>query len=301
MKHHSVSKSPIPDSKIFVIKELHAPHFDPTFHFHQEHQLFLVLKGEGVRFVGDNIKAFKKGDLVLIGPNLPHVWRNDNAYFGKNKKLSTVGIVIYFQDQFLGETIHQKEELENIHHLLQKCVRGLEITGDTNRRVSKMMIKMLELKGFEGLVQLLSILDVIAKSPECHFITHFHDVSLNTQYTHAETDRMNKVYEHVMKNFRGKIRLENVAAIANLTPTSFSRYFKSRVNKSFSDFLKEIRIDYACKLLNEEKMNIDQVGYECGFHTLSNFNKQFKRVTSKQPLYYRNECLKVKIDTYGDF
>ena len=301
MKHHIVSKSPIPDSKIFVIKELHAPHFDPIFHFHQEHQLFLVLKGEGVRFVGDNIKAFKKGDLVLIGPNLPHVWRNDNAYFDKQNKLSTVGIVIYFHDHFLGEAIHKKEELENIHHLLQKCVRGLEITGDTNRLVSKMIIKMLELKSIEGLVQLLKILEVIAKSPECHFITHNHDVSLNTQYTHAETDRMNKVYEHVMKNFKEKISLEEVATIANMTPSSFSRYFKSRVNKSFSDFLKDIRIDYACKLLNEEKMNIDQIGYECGFPTLSNFHKQFKRVTGKQPLRYRSEYLKVKIDTYGDF
>jgi len=301
MKHHIVSKSPIPDSKIFVIKELHAPHFDPVFHFHQEYQLFLVIKGEGVRFVGDNIKTFKKGDLVLIGPNLPHVWRNDNAYFDKNNNLGTIGIVIYFQDHFLRAAIHQKEELENIHHVLQKCVRGLEITGDSNRVVSKMMIKMLELKGFDGLVQLLKILDVIAKSTECHFINHNHDVSINTQYTHAETDRMNRVYEYVMKNFKGKISLESVAIIANMTPTSFSRYFKSRVNKSFSNFLKEIRIDFACKLLNGEKMNIEQVGYECGFHTLSNFNKQFKRVTGKQPIRYRSEYLKVKIDTYGDF
>ena len=293
-----VSKSPIPDSKVFVVKELNDPHFDPTFHFHPEHQLFLVLKGEGMRFIGDVIKPFKEGDLVFTGPNLPHVWRNDNAYFDKKNELTTSGIVIYFHDHFLGETIHHKEELENIHHLLQRSVRGFEIKGETNLIVSKMMKELLHLTGVESIIQVLKILNVIANSQECHFITHNHYVASHTE---AETDRMNKVYEHVIKNFQQKITLEEVANIANMTLTSFSRYFKSRVNKSFSDFLKEIRIDYACKLLNEENMSIEQVAYASGFYTLSNFNKQFKNVTGKQPFSYRSEYMKVKIDTYGDF
>ncbi|MCW3110698.1 MAG: AraC family transcriptional regulator [Segetibacter sp.] len=295
---HFVPKSAIPESKVFVVKELHEPHFDPTFHFHPEHQLFLVLKGEGMRFVGDVIKPFKEGDLVFTGPNVPHVWRNDKAYFDKKDQSATAGIVIYFHDHFLGETLHHKEELENIHHLLKKSARGLEITGETNKIVSKMMADLLELRGVDSIIQVLKILDIIAKSPECEFITHNHYVAAHTR---EETDRMNKVYEHVMKNFQQKITLKEVADIANMTVTSFSRYFKSRVNKSFSDFLKEIRIDYACKLLNEENMTIEHVGYESGFHTLSNFNKQFKEVTGKQPLTYRNEYLKVKINTYGDF
>jgi transcriptional regulator GlxA family with amidase domain len=95
--------------------------------------------------------------------------------------------------------------------------------------------------------------------------------------------------------------LDDVAAIANMTSTSFSRYFKSRVNKSFSDFLKEIRIDYARKLLSQEEMNINQIAYECGFHNISNFNKQFKKVTGDHPFHYRIECLKVQIDVEGDF
>lgn len=293
-----VSKSPIPDSKVFVAKELNDPYFDPTFHFHPEHQLFLVLKGEGMRFVGDVIKPFKEGDLVFTGPNLPHVWRNSNAYFDKKSELTTSGIVIYFHDHFLGETIHHKEELENIHHLLQRSVRGFEITGETNQIVGKMMRELLHLTGVDSIIQILKILNVIANSHECHFITHNHYVASHTE---AETDRMNKVYDHVIKNFQRKITLEEVANIANMTLTSFSRYFKSRVNKSFSDFLKEIRIDYACKLLNEGNLSIEQVAYESGFYTLSNFNKQFKDVTGKQPFSYRNEYMKVKIDTYGDF
>lgn len=292
-----ISKSAIPEFRAFVIKKITAPHFDPTFHLHPEFQLSFVTKGEGTRFVGDNIKSFRDGDLVLTGPNLPHVWRSDNKYFEKNSSLSTTVIVIYFHDHFLGETLHQKEEMENINRLFQRSERGLEITGTTKSVVSKMVRHLLGLKGMESIIQLLKILNVLAKSSECHFITNHH---LGTSNTEAETNRMNKVYGYVMKNFKHKISLDEVAGMVNMTRTSFSRYFKSRVNKSFSDFLKEIRIEYACKLLQEEKMNIDSIGYECGFQTLSNFNKQFKNVMEKQPHCYRKEYLEVATEAYRD-
>lgn len=251
-----------------------------------------------MRFVGDVIKPFKEGDMVFTGPNVPHVWRSANAYFDKKNRLSTAGIVIYFHHDFLGETLHHKEELEKIHHLLKKSARGLEITGETNKIVGMMMKELLEKKGVDSIIQVLKILDTIARSTDCAFISHNHYVS---SHSVAETNRMNKVYEYVLKNFQRKITLKEVADIANMTMTSFSRYFKSRVNKSFSDFLKEIRIDHACKLLNENSMSIEHVGYESGFQTLSNFNRQFKEVTGKQPLNYRNEYLRVEIDAFGDF
>ncbi|MBC7400442.1 MAG: helix-turn-helix transcriptional regulator [Mucilaginibacter sp.] len=295
---HIVPKSGIPDSKSFVIKEIHAPYFDPTFHMHPEFQLTYVIEGEGTRFVGDNVKSFTHGDMVLTSPNLPHVWRSDNSYFEKKSTLTTGVIVIYFHDHFLGETVHQKDEMESLSRLFKNAERGLEITGATKRAAIKMMLALLDLKGMGSIIQLLKILDLLASSNDCHIITHNHSVALNTE---AETHRMNKVYEYVMNNFKNKISLAHVAAIANMTPTSFSRYFSSRVNKSFSDFLKEIRIEHACKLLKEEKMNIEVIGYECGFQTLSNFNKQFKMVIGKQPHHYRSEYLKVTVDAYRDF
>lgn len=291
-----IQKSAIPDSKAFVIHKLSSPYFDPVLHYHPEYQLFLVVEGTGTRFIGDNIKPFKENDIVFTGPNLPHLWRSDNKYFDKKNKLNTSGIVIYFREDFLGGSIHQKEELEIISHLFKRSLRGLEITGKTNRIVNKMMVQLLNLHGLPSIIHLLRILDVIATSQECLPITHAGYIAVNKE---AETDRMNKVYEFVMKNFRKRVSLEKVADLVNMTPTSFSRYFKSRVNKSFSDFLKEVRIDYACKLLNEEKININRVGYECGFPTISNFNKQFKTIVGKTPLHYKNEYL--KINTFNDF
>ncbi|SEL61134.1 AraC family transcriptional regulator [Parapedobacter koreensis] len=297
-KTHIIPKALIPENRSFVVRKQIEPYFDPTFHLHPEFQISYVMEGEGNRFVGDSIKPFKANDLVLIGPNLPHVWRNDNAYFEKDSPLSTTVIVIYFHDHFLGETIHEKAEFESIKHLFQRSQCGIEIAGDTQRRVSQLMVELLELKGTDSIIQLLKILNTIALSEECHLITGTHSKSYNTE---AETDRMNKVYAFIMKNFHRKIHLEEVASIASMTCTSFSRYFKSRVNQSFSDFLKEIRIEYACKLLKEGKMNIDRIGYECGFQSLTNFNKQFKAVVGKQPHQYRNEYQKVALDAYHHY
>ncbi|MFC3199077.1 AraC family transcriptional regulator [Parapedobacter deserti] len=297
-KHHVIPKALIPENRSFVVRKQIEPYFDPTFHLHPEFQLSYVIEGDGNRFVGDSIKPFTANDLVLIGPYLPHVWRSHNDYFEKDSGLSTTVVVVYFHDHFLGETIHDKEEFESIKHLFQRSQCGIEITGETQVLVSQLMIELLDLKGTDSIIQLLKILNIIALSDECHLITDTHSKSYNTE---AETDRMNKVYEFIMKNFHRKIHLEEVASIASMTCTSFSRYFKSRVNQSFSDFLKEIRIEYACKLLKEDKMNIDRIGYECGFQSLTNFNKQFKKVTGKQPHQYRNEYQKMAVEAYHQY
>lgn len=287
-----VQKSAIPYSKVLVVKRLEELNFDPNLHLHPEYQLFLVLKGWGTRFIGDNIKPFNPGDLVFTGPNLPHLWRNDPSDSKKSSK--TLGIVIYFPQNFLGDIINIKEELENIRLLFEKAGRGLEIHGKTNKTVSKMMQELLHAKGAIRIIILLQILNTIADSTECLPITHVNYIPINNK---TESDRMNKIYHYIMKNFKHNISLEVIADLINMTPTSFSRYFKSRVNKSFSDFLKELRIDYARKLLNENKISINSVSYEAGYTTLSNFNKQFKEVTGKTPLQYRNEYLKIRTES----
>jgi|SRR5690554_1715665 len=294
-RKHVIPKPLIPESKSFLIREIHAPHFDPTFHLHPEFQISYVVKGEGNRFIGDSVQPFKANDLVLLGPNLPHVWRNHKPYFEKNSNLSTTVIVLYFKANFLGHTIQTKEEFESIKHLLNHSQKGLEITGKTKTKVCRLMVDLLSLTGPESIIQLLKILNVLADSEECHIITHTHPIAYNTAF---EAHRMNDVYDFVMKHFHKKIKLEEVADIACMTKTSFSRYFKSRSNKSFSDFLKEIRVEHACKLLKEGKMNIARIGYESGFHTPSNFNKQFKKVTGKQPREYRDEYHKITYDSY---
>lgn len=286
-----VQKSPISPNQAFEIKFLKEPHFDANWHFHPEYQLFVVLKGTGTRFIGDHFSPFREGDVVFTGPDLPHLWRSDPEYFEGNPQLWTEGVVIYFHEDFLGSQLLQKSELYWIRQLFGKAKQGLEITGSTGIEVKGLMQDLLVLKDFESILMLLNILHLLSHTSEYRVLS---SEGYTNSLKESDTERMNRVHTYVMRNFRESITLEQVATIANMTPTSFSRYFKTHANKTFSEFLTEIRIGYSCKLLIEKKVNISQACYESGFHTLSNFNRQFKAVTHHSPLEYKNKYNEVQ-------
>jgi AraC-like DNA-binding protein/quercetin dioxygenase-like cupin family protein len=282
----ALQKSPIPKSHAFVAKFLRQPNFDPIWHFHPEYQLFIVLKGRGTRFIGDHVKHFKEGDITLTGPNLPHMWRSDNEGYAVEENLWSEGIVVYFHDDFIGQSLLQKEEMIKLRQLFQKSLRGLDVTGRTADTVRGMINNLIYLEGMESVLELFKILHCLANTTESTILA---SPGYTNSLKEGDTERMNNVHAYVMKNFRDKIELGTVASLANMTPTSFSRYFKIHANKTFSEFLSEIRIGHACKLLIENKMNIGQACYESGFQTLSNFNKQFKAITKRTPLSYKKE------------
>lgn len=278
----------IPPSQIFVVRHLREKHFDPVWHAHYEYQLFVVLKGQGTRFIGDSIKTFNSGELIFTGPHLPHIWRSDEAYFSRDSNLQTEGIVIYFNANFLGEQLLEKEEMAALKKLFARSKRGLEFYGPKRAEALTMIQELLGLKGVPSVIHLLRILDLLAGAREYHYISsRSYDDILNQN----ETDRLNMVYEYVLKNFRQKIALGELANLLHMTPTSFSRYFSMKNNKSFSRFLSEIRIKHACKLLTETENTIEQICYECGFNTLSNFNRQFREIMLKKPSQYKKEFM----------
>ncbi len=271
-------------SASFTTIELLESYFDPNWHFHPHYQLFTVLEGTGTRFIGDDIRHFEAGDTVFLGPNIPHLWRSDRAYFEGNPELKTHGIVVYFTEDFLGEGFFDKPEMHVLKQLLDKGLRGLDIVGEARQMVQKSLKKIAVSQGFEAILELLSTLYWLSNTPEVAYIT---GVGYVNTHKVSETERMQRVYEYVMKHFKEEIRLQVVSALANMTEAAFCRYFKSRTNKTFSDFVSEIRIGYACKLLVQEKYSVTQICYESGFNTVSNFNRQFKNLTGKSPLQYQ--------------
>ena len=287
---HALHKSEIPESKAYIINHLDDPFFDTNWHAHSEFQLFVVLAGTGTRFIGDNISHFQEGDLVFTGPHVPHLWRNDDFYFNRENNLRVQGIVIYFPEHLFQDNLLKKEEMLEIRQLFEKAKRGLRFTGSTVPQITGMMRDLLELKGIAGIIQLLSILNCLAESEEYQYISSMGYVMADNE---KDNDRMREVYNFIMNNFKQDILLEEVANVAKMSTTSFSRYFKTRTNKTFSSFVSELRISLACKLLMEDKDHIAQICYECGFNTLSNFNKQFKDFTGTTPLKYKQEYLKV--------
>lgn len=285
-----VHKSTIPASKIFLVQHLKDKHFDPYLHSHAECQLFVPFTGTGTRFIGDNIAAFKPGVLTLTGAHLPHLWRSDEAYFKKTSKLSASGIVIYFNENFLGDHLMDKEEMVMLKKLLENSKRGIDFFGETRKRVIKLMEELTGLHGIKSVIHLLEILNLLAFTKEYQYIS---SVLPRDVFHQRENDRLNKVYTFVLKNFNRKIALSELAGLVYMTPTSFSRYFTMHNNKSFSSFVTEIRVKHACKLLTETDGPISQISFDSGFDTISNFNKQFKEFTGKRPLEYKKEYLRI--------
>jgi AraC-like DNA-binding protein len=270
-----------------TVLDLKEPFFDPNWHFHPHYQLFTVIEGEGTRLIGDSIQHFEAGDTVLLGPDLPHLWRNDKRYFEPNSELKTRGIVVYFTQEFLDRTLSNLPESFKITKLLNDSFRGIEFNHKSKILIKNGLLDLTKTEGYETILKLLSLLNALSLiSRDRSYISSIGYINTHKQ---SETERMHKVFEYAMKHFKDTIKLKVVADLANMTVPAFCRYFKKRSNKTFTEFVNEFRIGQACKMLNTNDSSIAQIAYECGFNTLSNFNKSFKTIKGKTPRSFRNQ------------
>ncbi len=267
-----------------TIQELEEPHFDPNWHFHPHYQLFTVVEGTGSRLIGDSIRPFEAGDTVFLGPDVPHLWRSDAAYFEKASTHTTRGIVLYFQKEFFGQEFLAKSELYPVEQLLQASKRGIAYTGGTREMIVRELKNLHDSDGFERIIGVLKLLNTLAHSTEGVPIT---SPDYTNTYKVSETERMQKVHNYVWQHFKDSIRLGEAASLAGMSEAAFCRYFRARANKTFTDYVSEIRIGHASKLLLDTTWTISQIAYESGFDTLSNFNRNFKKLTRQTPRDYR--------------
>lgn len=274
---------PLEAEESFVCKYFDYEYYPTPWHFHPEYELVLVTESTGKRFIGDNISNFEPGDLVFMGPNLPHLYRNNPEYYEAGSDLRAKSIVVHFLESSFGENFLVLPETRKIKNLFERSSGGLNISGKTNKTVSEKLIRLLELKGLSRWLHLLEILDIMACSEEYSFISGSAMRGLNEK----ESDRLNKVFEFVMNNFSREIRVNEVAGIVNMAENSFSRYFSQRTRKTFSSFVTEVRLGHACKLLTGTQKSVTEICFECGFNNLSNFNRYFKQEYQLSPLNYR--------------
>lgn len=280
-----VSKAP---RHSFSVRQDIVPYINNRWHYHPEIELIHFKKGEGAQFIGDNIKRFKPGDIVLIGPQLPHYWRFDDTYFEEGSRLQADVRVVHFAENFWGDQFLQLPENVNIKGVLEKARRGLQITGKTRQKVAELLELLLTSDGSMRIMLLIEALNTIA---ECKQLNVLSSIGFKQELVEAESDRVNAIYDYSLKNFKRKIQLEEIAAVANISPNSFCRYFKSRTRKTYSQFLIEIRVGQACKLLIENNLSIKQLCYESGFNNFTSFHKYFKMITGKSPLNYQKEFM----------
>ena len=276
---------PVQPEESFVVRKFDYAYYPTPWHFHPEYELVLVTESRGKRFIGDNICDFEAGDLAFIGPNLPHLYRNDPSYYEKDSRLRAKSVIVHFLEDSFGENFLFLPEAKPLKSLFAKSARGLKVNGETKTVLSEMMFELCKLNGLNRWIRLLELLKVLADSDELTFISNQHIQGKNE----TESERMNKVFEFVMRNFEREITVSEMANHVNLAENSFSRYFSTRTRKTFIAFVNEVRLNHACKLLSENQSNIAEICFQCGFNNLSNFNRQFKNVYHLSPLAYRQQ------------
>lgn len=266
-------------------------YFYNPWHYHPEIELTLVIRSFGQRQVGDNIGNFRSGDLVLVGNNLPHVWKNDEVFLQNNSKMKAQAIVVKFLPEFAGKGFFDRPEMSRIRYLLEEQAPfGVKLMGELRNRVEQIMLKLPRLDDAERFIQMLHILNIISKSKEYMLLASLSYRNEKAKNSH----RVNTVLDYIMEHYQDDLRLETVAAQINMNKNAFCRFFKKRTRKSLFQVIQEVRIGKACQHLLETEMNVLQICYACGYNNISGFNKTFKLITGKTPLAYRKSRKLVK-------
>ena len=273
----------------FFAQAFDFPYFPTPWHYHPEYELVLVTKSYGKRFIGNAVTDFHEGDLSFFGPNLPHLYRNSQEFYENNPELRAQSMVIHFSEKSLGNDFLQLPQAKYIRELFHLSRQGMDILDNTKKEVIAKMKRLLELHGMERLIALLDILHQLGASSAYKLISDPGIIGHNA----GDAERLNKVFQYTLENFEREIRLEEVAALAYMTRTSFCRFFQQRTKKSFFAFLAGIRLSHACKLLIETNKSVADITYSCGYNNFSNFNRQFKNKYNMNPKGYREIYSKI--------
>lgn len=254
--------------------------FDAPWHFHPEYELTYILSSRGIRYVGDSVKRFQEGDLVLVGANLPHCWKNTGTQLTPARS-----VVIQWQDDVLGVGGMEKREFMGVKRLLGLANRGLCFGADEAVGVRERMVEMVTQPPLPRLISLLQVLDQLSASR----YALLSGSTFTPQRNYEANARVNTIYNYVAEHYREKISLEDIASQVALSEEAFCRFCKKTLHKSFFSFLNEFKINQACELLIETDLPVAQVGYTSGYESLPFYYRQFKKYMRCSPAAYRKQ------------
>lgn len=253
--------------------------FDAPWHFHPEYELTYIVKGEGIRYVGNNVEKFENGDFVLVGSNLPHCWKNTIQNKGSVKS-----IVFQWNEAILGDNWIEKNEFQNIKNLLKKASKGVKFNLKNSKKMELELNKILTKSPFEKLLRFIQLLEDLSAFKEVETLT---STGFTPSLNLKANNRIDKVYDFVQENYDKKIKLQEVSALVSMGDEAFCRFFKKSLNKSFFTFVNEYRINLACKMLIETNKQVSQIAYDCGYESLPFFYRQFQKFMGCSPLQFK--------------
>jgi AraC-like DNA-binding protein len=272
-----------PDKSFIYYKENNP--FTP-WHHHPEYELCLITKGRGRRMVGDSIDRFENNDLVFIGAYTPHECLCDPEYFNNPDGFQGEGIVVQFLYDFLGDKFFTLPENSGLNKFILGSSRGYVFYGESKKKIISVMLKMQELNDTERFYALFSLLKVFSTTKEFNILS---SPAFTEPFWLDESGPMQKALKFILQNFQRPISIKDLLKITNMSNTSFYAAFKKTYRMPFKDYLLNIRVGYACKLLTDESQNISGIAYDSGFGNISNFNRQFKRIKGITPSQFQEQ------------
>ena len=277
-------KIPKTEHEAVKVQTENLPHFYNHLHQHPEIQLTLIKESCGTLLAGNYVGRFDQGDVLVMGSNLPHIFRNDPIYF--TKKLRARSTSLFFDETVLGNQFLQISETTTLLPFLKNSMGGYRMVGNKKNRLGELMLAMENSKGFDKLILFLEVLKLLSTKKEMIILSTSQQQKVIGDF---DGTRINKVLEHTFRESHRNIMLEEIAKMANLTEEAFCKYFKTRTGKTYVNFLHEIRIQNACKLLLTNDLPVSFICHETGFYNLSNFNRIFKKIIGMSPRVFRQE------------
>ncbi len=275
------------DRTSFIVSAFAVEKFTAPYHFHPEYELTWIVQGTGTRFVGKHMQAYESGDLVFLGPNLPHCWKTEDIMPEEGRSEC---VLVQFENDFMGPGFFEKPELESIAALIKRSASGIRFTGETLSDVASRMGGLAcEENRFKRMIGLLEILEILSKSKE--YVLLDSDGITAGAYPGAQ-QRLNLSLGYIVDNFRDKIALEEVAALVNMSVNAFCKYFRKSTGKTFVETVTDYRIHFATSQLLLTDKSMTEIAFESGFGEVSHFYKVFRRRMKASPLQYRKSFLK---------
>jgi AraC-like DNA-binding protein len=278
----------LPGGSPLKVKWDDFPHFTFPWHYHSEYEIVCILKSHGTRYVGDNVENFSEGNLVLIGSNVPHLWKNAPEFYAENSTQRVNAIVIQFPEDFVQGLRNSYPEFLNIREMFLRAERGICFLGGDSRQLSDKLVQLLNLSGMERLLMFVRILEQMALAREYRLLA---SEAFKTSIAVGTDQRLGKILNYIQLNYQNELSVGSIAQKFNMNTTAFCRYFKENTSKPMVQYVNEMRVGYACKLLMDKTMSISEICYESGFNNIANFNHMFKRINGCSPSAYR---LKIK-------
>lgn len=267
-------------------QEDRGKHFYDKLHQHPQLQMTVILEGRGQFLSGDYVGRFQPGDVFFLGENAPHVFRSDPEYFDLDQNLRSEGNTVFFDFESLGKAVGELEDLQSLKKFREYSGLCFQVIGKSQEKILELFESFVKSNGLFRFQLALQLLTIIENAQE--ELVSLNRINLHRGLSEKDGSRMDQVMQFMLENRFQRITLDQTASLANLSKEAFCRFFKLRTRKTFTQYLQQLRISEAQKLLQETDLSITEIAFRVGYENLSYFNRSFKNLSGKTPREFRN-------------